>query len=394
MAKKHGCFWYISRIPLYKNKKICYNDTKVRQFYPDAEPMLYPYRNEVFMMTEQELTKLEQLYSGCRAYHGELHDHSASGGTSDGSCPLDVWVREMAELHMDFAAILDHRQVRHMYLPEWKDGLFLGGSEPGTKIDDNPAENKYLHYNMLFTGPEPLESLLAEFPEYQFTGGPEGHFSYPSFTTERFCQLIDAVKARGGFFVHPHPKQVMVSDNPLDYWFRDETGIEVFYNAMDSEHTARNYVLWTDLLAAGKRVWACAGGDKHGHPDDKALTTIYAEEKSNASYLAHLRKGDFTCGSVGIRMGIGNTVTGGKCIFGGQKLIAAAGDFHCSVQHPDHTYRMDILNENGIVLSREIPCDSTSCLSLDTDDCRFYRAEVWDTTLQLRIAIGNPIWNG
>ena len=234
------------------------------------------------MITEKDMQKLENLYSGCRAYHGELHDHSNSGGTSDGKCTMEEWVKEMAELDMDFAAILDHRQVRHMYLPEWKDGLFIGGSEPGTSISDSKADNKGLHYNMLFTGPEPLEELLAEFPEYQFEGGAEGHFKYPSFTRERFCQLIDTVKAKGGFFVHPHPKQVMVSDDPLDYWFRDETGLEVFYCEMTHQYTEANYKLWTDLLAAGKRIWACAGGDKHAHPDDKALTTFYSSRAFKA----------------------------------------------------------------------------------------------------------------
>ncbi len=345
------------------------------------------------MITEQEIVRLNELYSGCRAYHGEMHDHSASGGTSDGKCTLDEWIREMAELKMDFAAILDHRQVRHMYLPEWEDGLFVGGSEPGTKIDDSPAEGKYLHYNMVFTGPEPLEKLLAEFPEYQFTGGPEGHFVYPSFTTERFGALIDAVKAHGGFFVHPHPKQVMVSDDPLNYWFRDETGIEVFYNDADSEHTKKNYDLWVALLAAGKRVWACAGGDKHAHPGTGALTTIYAESRTNAAFLDHLRIGDFTCGSVGIRMCIGDTRTGGKCPFDGAKLIAAVGDFHESVVFPDHTYRAEILDDSGVVLSREITCDDTAWLTLDTADAAFYRIEVWDETQGIRIAVGNPIWN-
>ena len=38
-------------------------------------------------------------------------------------------------------------------------------------------------------------------------------------------------------------------------------------------------------------------------------------------YLQQLRKGDFVCGSVGIRMCIGETTTGGQCPFGGQKLI-------------------------------------------------------------------------
>ena len=58
-------------------------------------------------------------YEGRRVFHGEMHDHSASGGTSDGKCPLSTWRTEMARLKMDFAAILDHRQVRHMYHIRW-----------------------------------------------------------------------------------------------------------------------------------------------------------------------------------------------------------------------------------------------------------------------------------
>lgn len=344
-------------------------------------------------MEQSPIAKLEELYSGCRAYHGELHDHSASGGTSDGQCTLAQWVEEMAVLKMDFAAILDHRQVRHMYLPEWKDGLFIGGSEPGAPITDNKAEDNILHYNMLFPGPKPLEALLEAFPEFEFTGGQEGHFTYPSFTTKRFCELIDAVKAHGGFFVHPHPKQRMVSDDPLDFWFQDETGIEVFYNNMSGQFTKDNYALWTDLLAAGKRVWACAGGDWHEHPKNTALTTIYAENKTNQDYLNHLRKGDFTCGAVGIRMCIGDTVTGGKTAFDAQPLTVAVGDFHVSVQFPDHTYRVDILDDTGVVFSSEVPRNKTSYFTLATEDRAFYRAEVWDVTANYPIAIGNPIWN-
>ena len=58
--------------------------------------------------------KLLSLYENQQVFHGEMHDHSASGGTSDGKCTLDVWIEEMARLDMDFAAILDHRQIRHM----------------------------------------------------------------------------------------------------------------------------------------------------------------------------------------------------------------------------------------------------------------------------------------
>ncbi|MBQ3222008.1 MAG: hypothetical protein IJB41_00200 [Clostridia bacterium] len=345
------------------------------------------------MTTAQEKQHLLSLYEGCTAFHGELHDHSASGGTSDGKCTLAQWTARLAELKMDFAAILDHRQVRHMYLPEWKDGLFIPGTEPGTKIDDCAARIPHMHYNILLPERGELEKLLAEFPEYEFTGGIEGHFIYPTFTRERFGQLIDAVKAHGGLFVHPHPKQLMDSDDPCDYWFRDETGIEVFYADMASEFTRKNYALWTALLAAGKRVWACAGGDLHAQATDKAMTTVYAEEKSAKAYLSHLRRGDFTCGSVGVRMCMGDTLSGGHCAFAGQRLALCVDDFHPSVADPAHEYRLDLLNENGLVLSRSLRCTQANWLAIDAQDCAFYRAEVVDLTRGLRIAVGNPIWN-
>ena len=150
-----------------------------------------------------------------------------------------------------------------MYLPQWEDGTFVGGSEPGTSILDSNAELKSMHYNMIFEGPAPLEELLTEFPEFEFEGGSEGHFVYPSFTRERFCELINAVKAKGGFFVHPHPKQYLDSSEPLDYWFCDETGIEVFYRDMRGDYTKQNYALWVELLALGKRVFASSGEDMH-----------------------------------------------------------------------------------------------------------------------------------
>ncbi len=345
------------------------------------------------MISTQDKSNLLRLYEGCKVYHGELHDHSDSGGTSDGKCALPEWPEKLRALHMDFAAILDHRQIRHMYQPAWEDGLFIPGTEPGTHILDSAAEDKAMHYNILLPHRELLEPLLNRFPEYQFTGGVEGHFKYPDFTRARFCELIDAVKAQGGLFVHPHPKQIMRSDDPLDYWFRDETGIEVFYISMDSEESRANYALWLQLLAAGKRVWACAGCDMHSDPHDTALTTLYAQSHSAASYLSHLSAGDFTCGPVGVRMAIGNTRSGGRCSFAGQSLSVCIGDFHQSVVHPAHEYRADILNDRGLVQSAPVLPGEDTWLSLKAENCAFYRAEVFDVTRSLRIAVGNPIWN-
>lgn len=342
---------------------------------------------------ENDIIQLENLYLGRTPFYGELHDHSASGGTSDGKCPLSHWLGAMDALKMDFAAILDHKQVRHMYLPEWKDGTFIGGTEPGAHLTTGKAERNSLHYNMLFEGPAQTEELLSRFPEYEFEGGAEGHFKYPKFSRERFTELINTVKELGGFFVHPHPKQVMVSDDPLDYWFADETGIEVFYSRMDSKYTDDNYKLWCDLLRCGKRVWATAGCDDHACASDNALTTVYAEEKSNKSYLSHFRVGDLVCGPVGIRMCVGDTLMGGKCNFEGKRLVFSVGDFHKCVKLPYHNYRVDIIADDEVVESHEINCTQTSYFAIDAQDKNFYRVEVFDTTRNMRIAISNPIWN-
>lgn len=342
----------------------------------------------------KEIRHLESLYEGRNVYHGELHNHADTGGTSDGKRSLEHWKGAMEALKLDFAAILDHKQVRHMYLPEWEDGLFIGGTEPGTVITDSSATKKDMHYNMIFERPDPLMELLENFPEFEFTGGPEGHFVYPQFTTERFCELIDAVMARGGFFVHPHPKLIMQSENPLDYFFREFTGLEVFYKSMNSAHTAKNYELWTSLLGMGKKLYATAGCDNHACCYDTALTTIYSEEKTNKAFINYLRHGDFVCGSVGIKMCIGDNKMGSCCDFSGQRLIIGVGDFHRSVFVPERKYRIDIITDSGIVESVNIKCTKPTYLSLDADpSARFYRVEIVDVKNDLRICIGNPIFN-
>lgn len=352
--------------------------------------------------TQEEILQLNGLYADRVAFHGELHDHADTGGTSDGAKPLSHWRGALEGLKMDFASILDHKQVRHMYLPEWEDGLFLCGTEPEATIVDSQATVKETHYNMHFENPKLLEELLEEFPEYEFTGGQEGHFVYPGFTRERFGELIDAVKAKGGFFVIPHPKQWMKSEYPIDYWYRDWTGLEVFYKDYrdirpGKDYSNQNYQLWTTLLAMGKRIWACAGGDWHGVCHDKALTTLYATKRTNAEMIKPLRVGDFTCGGVGVRMCIGDTVCGGECDIHNKRLIVSVGDLHESLYIRGHQYRVDILNDRGVVASKEFSYEEMAkpvYLALETDgQSDFYRVEVFDTISQYRIAVGNPIWN-
>lgn len=345
-------------------------------------------------MTQNDIELLNRIYKGRTLYQGELHDHAKTGGTSDGARPLEHWKGAMEAQAMDFATILDHRQVRHMYLPEWDDDNFIGGTEPAASIYTPEGEKiGMIHYNMVFSNPKELEGLLEEFPEYEFTGGPEGHFRYPRFTKKRLGEVIDSVKRRGGFFVFPHPRQVPYGENAEDWCIRDKVGIEVTYIMLDCEETQNNYELWRKILSMGKRMWVCAGGDKHECAHDWALTSIYAEEKTSSCYLKYLRNGDFTAGPIGIQMCIGDTQMGGICNFEGQRLVVGVGKFHRSVCNTEHKYRLDIWADEEIVHSKEISCEEPTYFAMDAGNSRFYRTEIYDVTRNLRLALGNPIWN-
>lgn len=347
--------------------------------------------------TDADKAQLTALYDGCTAYHGEAHDHSDSGRRSDGKVNLSGWKDGMHALGMDFATLVDHRQTDHMYHAEWDDTMFIGGSEAMTYITDLGIPDNKLHYNMIFSDVQSFEAVLNEF-SYEFVFA-NGIFEYQPFTKAQFQKLIASIKEHGGMFVLVHPKSegYIKSDDPLMYWFDDWTGIEVWYSYKDRDMNAevnqKNYKLWTDLLAAGKYVWATAGHDQHKQPSTKSLTTVYAEEKNAASFLSHMRVGDSTCGAIGIRMAIGDTKTGGQTDFAGKRLSLCIADFHKSVD-PSHSYRMDLYDDTGVIASQEISVGGENWFALDADEtANFYRAEVYDVTNGVIVAIGNPIWN-
>lgn len=362
-----------------------------------------------YAATQGDTQKLDALYAGRTAFHGELHDHSDSGGTSDGKQPLSMWASVMPSVGMDYAAILDHRQVLHMYLPQWDDSIFIGGSEAATTITDRPDDVNRFHYNMVFADPEPLEEIVTEFTEFKFREwtesdregcGGQMHFNYPQMSTKRFNELITAVKEKGGLFVIPHPSSTneTVPKNGMDLYLQDYMGYEVFYGyGFDDSNnwkTEANYKLWTDMLASGARVWCSAGNDMHKLPQAKCLSTVYSEEADAHSHITHLRVGDFTAGPVGIKMCIGDTPMGTTGSFEGQRLVFSVGDFHQDIALEKYTFRITLMDNKGEVFSREIRGNESVTFAMDADPAaKFYRVEVYNVTLDKLTALGNPIWN-
>ena len=354
----------------------------------------------------QDVLALNNSYAALQPYYGELHDHAATGGTSDGKQTLDVWKSELNRLNMDFATIVDHRQSLHMYLEDWDNTIFIGGSEAACTVKDRTGVR--LHYNMIFADPAGLEAVVSAFSEFNYRQwteedregcGGQWHFDYPSFTAERFSEVCEAVYANGGFvaLVHPKADGYIDSENPADAYFHDGTAIEVFYTYYanrDSSICKKNYKLWTDMLAAGYKVYASAGNDEHNMPSDKAVSVIYSAERSAASWVEQLRNGTFVAGGAGIRMTVGETLMGGTTAFAGQRLRLSVGDLHGSVYDATHTYRVDVITDAGVVYSQEISGSDTHYIALDADEtAAFYRVELYDVTADSLVALGNPIWN-
>ena len=132
--------------------------------------------------TEADIAQLEKLYEGREAFHGEFHDHANTGGIkSDGKVGLAEWKINMLTKDMDFTTIVDHKQMFHMELPEWDETMFIGGSEPGTKILDMPSGSNTMHYNMVFATAEEFDKFLTENDErfrFRYNIGGDGYFFY------------------------------------------------------------------------------------------------------------------------------------------------------------------------------------------------------------------------
>ena len=350
--------------------------------------------------TEAEIAHLEQLYAGRTALHGELHDHAA-GENSDGKYSLTKWKDMMlGEKDMDFAALVNHEQLNHMHQPDWDGQYFIGGSEPGTVLDDMPltCTSAKFDYSMMFADADAFESVLTAFPNFYYS---DGFFqSYKIRQREEFCQVVKAVQDAGGFmnFVHPFMDGYMVSSEPLDYWFGNNVGFEVLNGLCGNADSTENRLArdcWVKLLDAGKRVFATAGSDSHQLSNTETLTTVYSPAHNSKDILQVIRTGDFTAGPVGIRMCIGNAVTGGVCSFAGQTLTVAVGDAHSRQLRELNKYRLEIYTDKGLVFRQELSrFPETEYVTVTVDpDSRYYRAELFDITAGYTVAIGNPIWN-
>lgn len=344
-----------------------------------------------------DLSSLDASYEGRRAYYGDLHVHTRCGGGADGSFPMSEWPRAMDELDLDFVAVVDHRQMRGFFLPEWNEERFIIGTEPGTSITNLNAGRynlKGMHYNMLFPHKYGLAMVLANFPEYNFSGTElDGLYSYPSFTKERFSELVKYVHSIGGMVVHPHPKSLMCSDDPLDYYIGEHTYLETLYDGYSSNCSFRNYTLWCKLLELGKHVYASSGSDTHTNVRNDTVATFYTKERSGRTFFDTMKRGDFSVGAVGIKMAVDGKPIGSELAWReGMILEIRLDDFYRHEWKPETAYRVRVISDRGVAYESTYNGKLPQTLALRAEKRKFYRVEIFDLTHGYIVGHSNPIW--
>ncbi len=346
-----------------------------------------------------EFFALDVRYEGKRAYYADQHMHTKCGGTSDGTYPMNKWVARMNELKIDFAFVVDHRQMRGFFLPEWDTERFVYGTEPGGAISDlkacreGPGTNTF-HYNMLFRDKYDLALVLANFPEFKFKGDRlTGKFGYPSFTRARFDELVAYIHSLGGMVVHPHPTSIMSSTDPSDYSFGEYTYFETLYNYYSSSDSFHNYDMWVKMLDAGLHVYTAGGTDTHGEPRNSVVSTLYCAERSGTAAFDCMKSGDFTVGAFGMKMCIDGKPMGSRLAFRkGMKLALRVGDLFGPEREKNHVYELRVYTDKGLAYASLFDGVKEQALSLEVQQRRYYRAEVMDLTDGCRVAVSNPIW--
>ncbi|MBQ3146497.1 MAG: hypothetical protein IJB91_02065 [Oscillospiraceae bacterium] len=366
--------------------------TKPRRTVVDPEKT-YPITDPHTPVTG-DFSVLDGLYAGRQLFYGDFHCHSDSGGTSDGKTPLRDYVPRMQELGMDFAAIVDHRQMRHFFLPEWDEQYLICGTEPGMRLQDpsRPPNACRFHYTMIFPDKTGLGKVFEAFPEFEFTGGIDGCTIYPGLTKERFLELAEFVWKLGGLLTHAHPRQLMASKDLLHYYFGDNVPLETVHGDVDAYATRQNRDLWVTLLNMGKRIRTHGSSDAHGPVSNRGLTAVYAPRHFSTDIFKVIRSGDCTAGGVAIQMSVEDCPMGSATSYApGKKLYLRLNGFHFAHKKEHTVYCLKIYTDKGLAYAREFD-GREQTLILPVQKRLYYRAEVTNESDGLPVAFSNPIW--
>ncbi len=364
-----------------------------RRQVPDAATQ-YPLQDP-HETAQWDAALLDRAYRGRNVYYGDFHCHSNSGGSSDGQVPIENYVEEMQKKGLDFAAIVDHKQMRHFFLDCWDDRYLICGTEPGCRLNepDRDIFARRMDYTMIFPDSSGLKEVMEVFPEFSFTGTEvEGIYQYWNPTLARLRELADFVYSIGGLLTHAHPKQLMASEDPMDYYIGENVALETIQRDPDAFGSRQNRDLWVSLLKLGKRVKTHGSSDSHGPVSNRGLTSVYTARHHSRDIFKAIRAGDCTAGGVAIRMCIGDICMGGSIPYEeGLRLDIAVDGFHCAHIREHTVYCLKVYTDRGLAFAREFD-GSPQRFSLQVQKRGYYRVEITNESDNTLVALSNPIW--
>lgn len=216
---------------------------------------------------------------------------------------------------------------------------------------------------------------------------------YASFTPERFAELGRFIYSLGGLMVHAHPKQMLSSDNPMDYYFGENVPLETILGDADAYDTWQNLGVWEALLKLGKRVHTHGDSDTHGAAKNRAITTVYATERKGAAILREVREGDCAAGAIGIKMAISGARMGSSLPYReGLTLAIQLDDYYKATMLDDTVYCLKVYTERGLAYASEFSGKQPQHLSIPVKDRKYYRVEVTNESDGSIVSVSNPIW--
>jgi hypothetical protein len=296
----------------------------------------------------------------------------------------------MDALGVDQVAIVDHKQMRHYFLPCWDDCRMICGSEPGMHMKDREGS---MDYTMIFPDKTGLAQVMGAFPEFKFTGTWDGHFTYPQFDRQRFRELGEYIYSIGGLLSHAHPLQLPGTTDTADYFFGEHVAFETVHADVNAFATRNNHAMWLRLLAEGKRVRTHGSSDSHGPVSNRGLSTVYTEENFSTEVFNAVRSGNCAAGGVGIQMCIGETPMGSSLPYEeGLQLSIRVADFHRAHHLPNTVYALKVYTDKGLAYCEEFDGVKPVELTLPVKQRQFYRCEVTNESDHLPVAFSNPIW--
>jgi hypothetical protein len=236
--------------------------------------------------------------------------------------------------------------------------------------------------------------MLANFPEFKFHGDElTGSFGYPKFTTERMKELNTFMRSIGGMLVHAHPKLLLASEDPLDYYFGEHSYIEVIVNGYATHGSYRSYDTWEQILALGKHMFAAGGSDTHTAVTNSCPSTFYTKRRFHKDFVDRMYVGDYAVGGVGVKMMIDGNPMGSQIAYkDGMKLTVRVDDFHRATWRENTAYELQVITDEGVAYASMFNGKEPQALSLEVQKRKFYRVVINDLTHGYRVCVGNPIW--